>query len=83
MRIFGNRALLFTDIEGSTALLQRVGPLFFDLLDEHHLIMRECISQCAGVDHSLLNKQLADRTTHCSYGIRPRRMPHFLRGPSA
>jgi predicted ATPase/class 3 adenylate cyclase len=40
----GHQALLFTDIEGSTALLQRVGHAYADLLDVHHRILRDAIT---------------------------------------
>ncbi|MFT7475405.1 MAG: putative ATPase/class 3 adenylate cyclase [Verrucomicrobiales bacterium] len=44
MKILGRRTLLFTDIEGSTALLQRIGhPRFVELMDKHHQIMRTAI----------------------------------------
>jgi predicted ATPase len=44
MELIGRRTLLFTDIEGSTALLQRVGhPRYVELLDQHHRIIRRAI----------------------------------------
>jgi predicted ATPase/class 3 adenylate cyclase len=43
MEQLGFKALLFTDIEGSTALLQRTGAAFSALLDVHHRILRETI----------------------------------------
>jgi predicted ATPase/class 3 adenylate cyclase/tetratricopeptide (TPR) repeat protein len=50
VRVIGDRALLFTDIEGSTALLQRLGPVYADVLDQHHRIMRNAIERAAGVE---------------------------------
>ena len=55
MRIIGDRALLFTDIEASTALLQRVGhPRYVGLLDQHHRILRAAIEQHGG--HEIQNE---------------------------
>ena len=55
MRIIGDRALLFTDIEASTALLQRVGhPRYVGLLDQHHRILRAAIEQHEG--HEIQNE---------------------------
>ena len=49
MELLGRRTLLFTDIEGSTALLQRVGhPQFVELMDRHHEIMRTAIRNNSG-----------------------------------
>src|ERR1700740_953485 len=36
----GTVTFLFTDIEGSTALLRRVGPAYGDILAEHQRILR-------------------------------------------
>ena len=44
--------MLFTDIEGSTALLQRVGPQYPELLARHHQIMRAAIAQYGGEELS-------------------------------
>jgi predicted ATPase/class 3 adenylate cyclase len=40
--------LLFTDIEGSTRLLERLGERYRELLREHHRLMRETIAACGG-----------------------------------
>jgi predicted ATPase/class 3 adenylate cyclase len=40
--------LLFTDVVGSTAILNRLGQAYADLLDEHHRLMREAISAAGG-----------------------------------
>ncbi len=48
MRILGERALLFTDIEGSTALLQRIGASYSDVLDQHHRLMRGAFARGGG-----------------------------------
>jgi predicted ATPase/class 3 adenylate cyclase len=37
----GTVTLLFSDIEGSTALLSRLGPAYVDALDAHHGILRQ------------------------------------------
>jgi predicted ATPase len=50
VKVVGNRALLFTDIEGSTALLQRLGPVYADVLDQHHRIIRGAIGRASGVE---------------------------------
>ena len=47
----GTVTLLFTDIEGSTRLLQRLGgSRYGSVLREHHRIMRNAISACSGVE---------------------------------
>ena len=47
----GTVSILFTDIEGSTRLLQRLGPdRYGALLAEHHQVMRSAISACRGVE---------------------------------
>jgi class 3 adenylate cyclase/DNA-binding CsgD family transcriptional regulator len=40
--------LMFTDIEGSTRLLQRAGPSYPDVLRGHHAIVREAIAEHGG-----------------------------------
>ena len=44
----GDAALLFTDIEGSTALLQRIGPRYTPLLERHHQIISAAVAGSAG-----------------------------------
>ena len=39
----GTVTLLFTDIEGSTRLLQQLGPAYHSLLDDHHRLLREAV----------------------------------------
>ena len=47
----GTVTLLFTDIEASTRLLQRLGPADYGrLLFEHQRLMRAAIAACAGVE---------------------------------
>ncbi len=45
------RTLLFTDIEGSTALVQRAGEQWPELLNRHRAIMRDAIARWNGVEH--------------------------------
>jgi len=45
------RTLLFTDIEGSTALVQRAGKEWPGLLNRHRAIVREAIGQWDGAEH--------------------------------
>jgi class 3 adenylate cyclase len=40
--------LLFSDIEGSTRLLDRLGGRYEDLLKEHHRVLREAIAASGG-----------------------------------
>lgn len=40
--------LLFTDIEGSTRMLERLGEGFVDVLAEHDRLLREAIAGCGG-----------------------------------
>jgi class 3 adenylate cyclase len=40
VRASSTRALLFTDVEGSTALIQRLGDRFADVLERHQAIIR-------------------------------------------
>ena len=46
----GRVALLFTDIEGSTALLHGLGDAYGDLLDEHDRVLRGIWAQFGGVE---------------------------------
>ncbi|MGH2358050.1 MAG: adenylate/guanylate cyclase domain-containing protein, partial [Candidatus Limnocylindria bacterium] len=46
----GTVTFLFTDIEGSTRLLQEVGSRYADLLDEHCRIMRGAIAAGGGTE---------------------------------
>ncbi len=46
----GTVTFLFTDIEGSTRLLQELGPAYADLLSRHHAVMRRCIREWHGVE---------------------------------
>ncbi len=46
------RALLFTDIEGSTGLLRRLGARYEYLLDRHQAIIRESVTARSGVEQS-------------------------------
>jgi predicted ATPase/class 3 adenylate cyclase len=43
---------LFTDIEGSTKLVQSFGDAFDDVLNEHHGLMREVLERSGGVEVS-------------------------------
>lgn len=44
----GTLTLFFSDIEGSTQLLQQLGAAYDQLLQEHHRLMREAIASCNG-----------------------------------
>src|SRR3954464_9811740 len=46
------RTLVFTDIEGSTSLLDHAGRQYRALLDEHRRIVREAVDNAGGVEHS-------------------------------
>jgi predicted ATPase/class 3 adenylate cyclase len=46
----GTVTFLFTDIEGSTRLLQRLGDAFHAVIDEHGRILREAIASGAGTE---------------------------------
>ena len=48
----GTVTLLFTDIEGSTLLLQRLGESYTQVLFEHHLLLRAIIEKW-GVCHKI------------------------------
>ena len=48
----GTVTFLFTDIEGSTKLVQRLGSAFRGVLEEHHRILREAIHGAGGVDRA-------------------------------
>lgn len=45
----GTVTFLFTDIEGSTRLLQALGSSYADLLSEHHRLLREAVEGAGGV----------------------------------
>jgi predicted ATPase/class 3 adenylate cyclase len=47
----GTLTILFTDIEGSTRLLQKLGaPEYARVLGEHHRLLRSVIAACDGVE---------------------------------
>jgi predicted ATPase/class 3 adenylate cyclase len=46
----GTVTFLFTDIEGSTRLLQELGSRWREVLEEHNRILREAIQDAGGVD---------------------------------
>lgn len=46
----GTVTFLFTDIEGSTRLLQRVGEAYRDLLATHNELLRQAIATGDGVE---------------------------------
>jgi predicted ATPase/class 3 adenylate cyclase len=48
----GTVTFLFTDIEGSTRLLQRLGPLYRDVLEQHAQIVRSSLAGHGGVEVS-------------------------------
>jgi len=43
---------LFTDIEGSTQLLQAIGPRYERVLDDHHRLMRDAVGKHNGIEIS-------------------------------
>ena len=43
------QVLLFTDIEGSTALLQRLGPRYVDLIERYDALVRKAADHAGGV----------------------------------
>jgi class 3 adenylate cyclase len=46
----GTVTLLFTDIEGSTMLLQRAGDAYADLLDQHRQLLRAAFDRHGGCE---------------------------------
>jgi len=50
VRPTGTVTFLFTDIEGSTRLLQQVGSAYAEILAEHHRLIREAIANFSGVE---------------------------------
>ena len=46
----GTVTFLFTDIEGSTRLLDELGDRYADVLAEHHRLMRESFGANGGVE---------------------------------
>ena len=46
----GTVTLLFTDIEGSTRLLQRAGEAYGTLLEQHRYVLRRAFSCHGGVE---------------------------------
>jgi DNA-binding NarL/FixJ family response regulator/class 3 adenylate cyclase len=49
----GTVTLLFTDVEGSTQLVQRLGDRYAHVLDDHRRLFRDAVETCGGVivDH--------------------------------
>ena len=45
------RTLVFSDIEGSTSLLDRAGSQYRALLDEHRRIVRAAVEHAGGIEH--------------------------------
>jgi class 3 adenylate cyclase len=51
LRVSGAQlTLLFTDIEGSTRMLDRLGDRYLELLAEHHRLIREAIVAAGGTE---------------------------------
>jgi len=46
----GSVTLLFTDIEGSTKVLQRTGDRYADILAAHHVVLRGAIAEHSGYE---------------------------------
>ena len=46
----GGVTLLFTDVEGSTRLLQRVGDSYAELLEQHRALLRSAFRRWGGVE---------------------------------
>src|SRR5437867_3828717 len=46
----GTVTLLFTDVEGSTRLLQRVGDSYAELLEQHRALLRSAFQRWGGVE---------------------------------
>ena len=46
----GTVSLLFTDVEGSTRLLQALGDRYVDVLADHHRLLREAVAAHGGVE---------------------------------
>ena len=46
----GTLTFLFTDIEGSTRLLQRLGARYADVLERHGAIVRDTLKAHGGVE---------------------------------
>lgn len=44
--------LLFSDIEGSTRLLQQLGPMYGDVLLDHRRLLRGAFAAHSGVERS-------------------------------
>jgi DNA-binding NarL/FixJ family response regulator/class 3 adenylate cyclase len=45
----GTVTLVFTDVEGSTQLLQRLGDNYAHVLDDHRRLFREAVESCKGI----------------------------------
>src|SRR5881227_149543 len=46
----GTVTFLFTDIEGSTRLLQELGDAYADALSEHRRVLREAFARYGGIE---------------------------------
>src|SRR5688500_18994718 len=46
----GTVTFYFSDIEGSTRLLEELGPDYAEVLERHRRILREAFSRCAAVE---------------------------------
>ncbi|HSV13257.1 MAG TPA: adenylate/guanylate cyclase domain-containing protein, partial [Tepidisphaeraceae bacterium] len=46
----GTVTLMFTDIEGSTSLWEKLGDRFYPVLEQHNVILRDAIAACRGFE---------------------------------
>ena len=46
----GTVTFLFTDIEGSTRLLLRLGDRYPEVLEDHHRLIREALTEAGGTE---------------------------------
>ncbi len=51
LAVASTRTLMFTDIEGSTELVRRLGGRYLELLELHRSVVRGAIGQYGGVEH--------------------------------
>ena len=70
----GTVAFLFTDIEGSTRLLQRLGDQYNQILADHWLHLRLAVESAGGLESNTMGDGLlAIFRTHCrASGSHPR-----------
>ena len=69
----GTVTLLFTDVEGSTLLVQALGAAYQDALAEHRQILRDAVASHAGREVDCRADELLAQASHAPRTASPPR----------